>query len=122
MTRTKAPTIGPKLKIVLGAQTAIGPGKADLLQHIIDTGSIAAAGRRMAMSYRRAWLLIDEMNQIFKEPVVTTAKGGKGGGGGAVLTDFGHEVLTRFRSMQKKTEKAVAVDLKALRGALKRKS
>ncbi len=122
MTRSKAPAIGPKLKIVLGAQTAIGPGKADLLQHIIDTGSIAAAGRRMAMSYRRAWLLIDEMNQIFKAPVVTTAKGGKGGGGGAVLTDFGHEVLARFRNMQEKTGKAVASDLKALRGALRRKS
>ena len=120
MARAKAPALGPKLKIVLGPQTAIGPGKADLLQHIIDTGSIAAAGRRMAMSYRRAWLLIDEMNQLFKHPVVTTAKGGKGGGGGAVLTDFGRELLARYRNMQRMTDKAIAADLKALRGALRR--
>lgn len=122
MTRAKAPSIAAKLKIVLGAQTAVGPGKADLLQHIVDTGSIAAAGRRMAMSYRRAWLLVDEMNQIFKDPVVTTAKGGKGGGGGAVLTDFGRELLARFRNMQRATDKAIARDVKALRAALRRRA
>ena len=71
--------VGTRLKIVLGVETAIGPGKADLLDHIAATGSIAAAGRHMAMSYRRAWLLVDEMNRMFKAPVVTTAKGGGGG-------------------------------------------
>ena len=110
--------IGARLKIVLGSETAIGPGKADLLHHIAATGSIGAAGRSMAMSYRRAWLLVNEMNRMFKAPVVTTAKGGKGGGGGAVLTDFGRQVLARYRHMQTVTARAIAGDLKALRRAL----
>ena len=114
----KKTAIGARLKIVLGEETAIGPGKADLLGHILDTGSIAAAGRCMAMSYRRAWLLVDEMNRMFKTPVVTTAKGGKGGGGGAALTTLGRDVLKRYRNMQTVTARAIADDLKALRGAL----
>jgi len=117
MKPTRAP-VGARLKVVLGAETAIGPGKADLLDNIVSTGSIAAAGRRMSMSYRRAWLLIDEMNRMFKSPVVTTAKGGKGGGGGAVLTPFGREVLARYRNMQAVTATAIAGDLEALREAL----
>ena len=111
-------TVGARLKVVLGEETAIGPGKADLLETIAATGSIAAAGRRMSMSYRRAWLLVDEMNTMFKAPVVTTAKGGKGGGGGAVLTEFGREVLARYRHMQAATAEAIDADLKALREAL----
>ena len=110
--------VGARLKVVLGMETAIGPGKADLLDNIVSTGSIAAAGRRMAMSYRRAWLLVDEMNRMFKAPVVTTAKGGRGGGGGAVLTEFGREVLSRYRNMQAVTAAAIDDDLKALREAL----
>lgn len=117
MKPTKNP-VGARLKIVLGEETAIGPGKADLLEHIVVTGSIAAAGRHMSMSYRRAWLLVDEMNQMFKTPVVTTAKGGKGGGGGAVLTPLGKDVLKRYRNMQAVTARAIAEDLKVLRGAL----
>jgi molybdate transport system regulatory protein len=117
MTLSK-PTVGARLKIVLGTDTAIGPGKADLLDNIAETGSIAAAGRRMSMSYRRAWLLVDEMNHMFKTPVVTTAKGGKGGGGGALLTDLGRDVLARYRNMQALTARAIADDLKALYGAL----
>jgi molybdate transport system regulatory protein len=117
MKPTKSP-VGARLKIVLGEETAIGPGKADLLGHIVETGSIAAAGRRMSMSYRRAWLLVDEMNHMFKAPVVTTAKGGKGGGGGAELTVLGKDVLKRYRNMQAVTARAIAEDLKALRGAL----
>lgn len=113
--------VGAWLRIVLGAETAIGPGKADLLDNIVATGSIAAAGRRMSMSYRRAWLLVDEMNSMFKEPVVTTSKGGKGGGGGAQLTELGKEVLARYRRMQAATASAVDDDLQALRRVLSAK-
>ena len=113
--------VGAWLRIVLGAETAIGPGKADLLDNIVATGSIAAAGRRMSMSYRRAWLLVDEMNTMFKEPVVTTSKGGKGGGGGAQLTELGREVLERYRRMQKVTANAIDDDLQALRRVLSNK-
>jgi molybdate transport system regulatory protein len=108
------------LKIVLGAESAVGPGKADLLDHIAATGSIAAAGRRMAMSYRRAWLLVEELNTTFEAPVVETTKGGKGGGGGARLTAFGRQVLRRYRRMQRTTAKAIAKDLNALRRQLRR--
>jgi molybdate transport system regulatory protein len=69
------------LRVLLSPDTLIGPGKADLLQNIQETGSIAGAGRRMRMSYKRAWYLIDTMNTYFREPIVTTAKGGKTGGG-----------------------------------------
>lgn len=95
----------------------MGPGKADLLAGIAATGSIMAAGRAMAMSYRRAWLLVDEMNRMFKQPVVRASKGGKGGGGGAELTPFGRELLARYRSMERKTARAIAADLTALRRA-----
>ena len=81
-----------RLRILYDDDTAIGPGKATLLENIEETGSIAAAGRRMGMTYRRAWLLVDTMNRCFREPVVLAAKGGVGGGG-ATVTDFGRAVL-----------------------------
>lgn len=88
-----------RIRIVFGSAFAIGPGKADLLQAIEQTGSISAAARSMGMSYRRAWLLVDTMNQCFREPVVDTATGGKGGGG-AQITSFGKAVLRCYRTME----------------------
>ncbi|MDX3925704.1 MAG: winged helix-turn-helix domain-containing protein [Shinella sp.] len=88
----------------------LGHGKMRLLEHIRETGSISAAGRAMDMSYRRAWLLVDEMNQMFGKPVVESQRGGKQGGG-AVVTEFGEELLTRFREMEKKIENALSSDL-----------
>jgi molybdate transport system regulatory protein len=103
----------PRLRILFGHAIAIGPGKAELLEHIAETGSISAAARRMDMSYRRAWLLVDTLNQCFKSPLVETATGGKGGGG-ARITDFGREVLARYRKMERKAAEAAAPDLAAL--------
>ena len=120
MGKNITPRIGARLKVVLGRSTAMGPGKADLLAGIAESGSIAAAGRSLRMSYRRAWLLIDELNGMVETPLVRTAKGGKGGGGGAVLTPLGAEVLARYRHMQKVTERAIAKDLAALRRSLAR--
>ena len=68
------------LRLLHGGDIAIGPGKAELLEAIAATGSISAAGRRMGLSYRRAWLLVDTMNRAFAAPLVTTAKGGSHGG------------------------------------------
>lgn len=102
-----------KLRIYFDADTMLGPGKADLLEGIQDTGSIAAAGRRMGMSYKRAWTLVDTLNRYFREPLVISAAGGKSGGG-ASLTPFGVEVLARYRNMQATTEKAIAADVKFL--------
>ena len=96
-----------------GDDIAIGPGKADLLEGIRDTGSIAAAGRAMKMSYKRAWLLVDTMNACFKEPLVRTSKGGASRGG-AELTSLGEDVLERFRAMQKTAEASVQHEMDAL--------
>jgi molybdate transport system regulatory protein len=89
----------PRIRVQLGSAFAIGPGKADLLQAVADSGSISAAARRLDMSYRRAWLLLDTMNRCFREPVVDTATGGKGGGG-AQITTFGKTVLSSYRKME----------------------
>ncbi|MDB5935922.1 MAG: bacterial regulatory helix-turn-helix, lysR family protein [Massilia sp.] len=88
-----------------GDEPAIGSGKADLLDAIIATGSISAAGRAMNMSYRRAWLLVDTMNRCFREPLVKTSAGGEHGGGAAV-TEAGLAVLAEFRRMQQATDAA----------------
>jgi molybdate transport system regulatory protein len=102
---------GPaKLRLMFGPEIAIGPGKAELLDAIAATGSISESARRMGMSYRRAWLLVDTMNRCFREPVVVSATGGSGGGG-ARLTPFGRRVLAAFRSMESRVDRALAGDL-----------
>ena len=80
-------------------------------------GSIRSAGAAMNMSYRRAWLLIDELNCMFREPVVLKAQGGKQGGG-ATLTPFGEELLGRFRAMEKRAAEAMGGDLEWIEAAL----
>jgi molybdate transport system regulatory protein len=103
------------LRLDFGPGRAIGHGKIRLLEAVRDYGSISAAGRSMGMSYRRAWLLIDELNHIFKEPVIDAKHGGSGGGG-AELTQFGHRVVERYRSIEAKAHPAAA-DLDALASA-----
>ena len=97
-----APSAPPRLKLTLrlmqGEEIALGPGKAELLEAIRREGSISAAGKSMAMSYRRAWMLVDVMNRSFKSPLVETAKGGSHGGG-ARLSPLGAEVLAHYRAM-----------------------
>ncbi|CAG0994889.1 Molybdenum-pterin-binding protein MopA [Gammaproteobacteria bacterium] len=101
-TSGEPPPFLPRLKLSLrlmhGEEIAFGPGKADLLEAIVRTGSISAAGKSMEMSYRRAWQLVDLMNRSFKGPLVETAKGGSHGGG-AWLTPLGEEVLAQYRTM-----------------------
>ena len=102
-----------RLRIYFDADTMLGPGKADILQGIQETGSISAAGRRMGMSYKRAWTLVDTLNRYFRQPLVISSAGGKAGGG-ASLTPLGEEVLARYRHMQAVTEQAIAADVKRL--------
>lgn len=102
----------PQIRILFRKAIAMGPGKADLLRAIEETGSISAAARKMEMSYRRAWLLVDTMNQAFKSPVVVTLTGGKAGGGAAV-TEFGKEVLRRYSTMEEKASASVARELRS---------
>jgi len=107
-------TIGARLRIVLGPDIAIGPGKADLLEGIRETGSIAGAGRAMGMSYKRAWYLVETMNRCFERPLVEASKGGRAGGG-ASLTKLGREVLARYRRMEALTADAIEPEMAALR-------
>ena len=92
---------------------ALGPGKISLLEAIAATGSISAAGRSLGMSYRRAWVLVAEMNEMFDSPVVSTAAGGAKGGGTA-LTDIGDAVVTHYRAIEAAAMKAAARDIAAL--------
>src|ERR1700693_1333626 len=91
---------GPRtrVRILSGSAIAIGPGKADLLCAIAETGSISAAARSMRMSYRRAWLLVHTMNECFAHPLVEAVKGGPDGGG-AQLTATGREVLAHYEEI-----------------------
>lgn len=105
------------LRIDFANGIRLGPGKADLLALVAEHGSISAAGAAMGMSYRRAWLLIDEINHMFRAPSVVTRHGGKAGGG-AELTPFGQDLLNRYRSMEAATRAAIDADLTYLCGEL----
>lgn len=95
----------------------LGPGKADLLEGIRETGSIAAAGRSMSMSYKRAWMLVEEMNGAFQNPVVASSRGGAKGGG-AYLTETGEAVLSHYRALEQAVADAGAAQVAALRAML----
>ena len=108
-----SPTVpAPRLRILLGKAIAIGPGKAELLLLIGETGSISAAAREMGMSYRRAWTLVETMNGAFREPLVEAATGGRGGGG-ARVTDFGREALKLYSAMEEKAQQSVTAEMDA---------
>ncbi|CDZ69198.1 winged helix-turn-helix domain-containing protein [Neorhizobium galegae] len=98
------------IRIDLDNGVRLGPGKAQLLELIAEHGSIRAAGASIGMSYRRAWLLGDEINRMFREPSIFTRHGGKSGGG-AGLTEFGQELLSRYRRMEKASRDAMRADL-----------
>jgi molybdate transport system regulatory protein len=110
-----------KLSIFFESGARIGPGKIALLESIRDTGSISAAARSMGMTYKRAWLLLDSINQAFTEPVVISAPGGAGGGG-ATLTPFGAEVLKRYRRILRKAATMAATDLAALKARARKEA
>lgn len=102
---------GLTLRVIAAGAPAMGPGKAELIERIAQTGSISAAARAMGMSYRRAWQLVDALNAAYKEPVVVTAIGGRRGGG-ARVTPHGKRLAALFRSMEDKASAAIAPELK----------
>jgi len=100
-----------------GDLIALGPGKVDLLESIGREGSISQAARERHLSYRRAWNMVDTMNQCFKEPLIVSITGGKGGGG-AQLTAAGEKVIQLYRKMEIKAEDASRTEAKALQKLL----
>jgi molybdate transport system regulatory protein len=102
-----------RLRLVFGEKRILGPGRVDLLEGIGATGSIAAAGRRMGMSYKRAWTLVEELNATFDAPLVEMHRGGAGHGG-AQLTELGREITERYRRMQAASDEAIAADLESV--------
>ena len=95
MKRSRTAPPATRIRILAGSEIALGPGKADLLRAIDETGSISGAARRMRMSYRRAWLLVHTMNECFEPPLVEAVKGGAEGGG-AQLTPTGRRVMAEY--------------------------
>lgn len=106
-----------RIRIVFGEAEMIGPGKAELLERIGRCGSIAAAGREMGMSYKRAWELVRMLNAMFRAPLVESTRGGRGGGG-ALLTEAGREILALYRAFEVAAAEGGAAQLAALQARL----
>jgi molybdate transport system regulatory protein len=98
-----------RLRLKSGKTLIMGPGRADLLEAIAESGSLAAAAKGMGMSWRRAWLLVEDMNVSFDEPLVSASRGGKTGGSSA-LTPLGVEILQRYRAMEAASVAATKAD------------
>lgn len=96
----------PKFRVSIDHGIAIGPGKADVLEWIATTGSLAAAGREMGMSYQHVWMLVKAMNEHFVEPLVEKKRGGSDRGG-ASLTPTGQQVLELYRAAQRDAADAI---------------
>jgi molybdate transport system regulatory protein len=88
-----------RIRVHFGPDEMMGPGKAELLERIAASGSIAAAGREMGMSYKRAWQLVETLNAMFRDPLVESTRGGPKGGG-AVVTETGRAALREFRALE----------------------
>jgi molybdate transport system regulatory protein len=107
------------VRVDFGSDGSLGPGKIRLVEAIHRTGSIAQAGRSLGMSYRRAWLLVDDLNRCFREPVVTKKPGGAQGGG-AVLTPFGRALIENYRCIERQATAAAKRQLRELETSLRR--
>jgi molybdate transport system regulatory protein len=101
------------IRIDLASGDRIGPGKIALLEAVRSTGSISAAARSLGMSYRRAWLLIEEINNALREPAVTAETGGKRGGG-AVVTSVGERVVDLYRTIESHARSAASGEFRAM--------
>ena len=112
------PQVRLRLRVVVGDVVAIGPGKVELLEAVAEHGSISAAARSMKMSYRRAWMLLDELNRALGEPAIATVHGGPQGGG-ASLTPTGQAVIAHYRRIESLAVAAGAAPIAALLALLR---
>ena len=110
----RKPGLEPRLRILVSADCGFGPGKAELLRNIASLGSITRSAARMKMSYNRAWILVHEMNGLFREPLVVTKRGGSGKGG-ASLTAMGLHVAAIYGRMEASCRRATLPDWNKLR-------
>ncbi|HEX3836191.1 MAG TPA: hypothetical protein VHW25_04445 [Steroidobacteraceae bacterium] len=108
-----AATVGVRLRLDIGPDCSIGPGKIALLEQIERSGSLSKAARILKMSYRRAWLLLEDLNRTLGQPVTTASVGGAGGGG-ARITPFGRHVIATFREIETAAMGAAAQKLEWL--------
>lgn len=99
--KARAPVLRFRMRVTDGDRIAVGPGKIALLEAVARTGSITAAAKSLSMSYRRAWLLLDELNRSLEQPAVDSAKGGPQGGGSS-LTDVGRQLITLYRRIEQR--------------------
>ena len=109
---------GLTLRVLRDGGPAMGPGKAALIEQIDSLGSISAAAREMGMSYRRAWQLVEALNDSFAKPIVITEVGGQRGGGASV-TPFGRRIVAAYRAMEQRASGVIAHDLASFRRHLK---
>jgi len=107
------PQVQFRMRIRKGETVALGPGKVALLEAVREHGSISAAARSLEMSYRRAWLLIDELNRSLKSPATVSEQGGQSGGG-CVLTPVGEEIIRLYRDVEAQAQHACARQITAL--------
>ena len=91
--------VSVSFRVDFSPECAVGPGKIALLEHIAGSGSLSEAARKLRMSYRRAWLLLEDLNTSFQQPVAQMSVGGRGGGG-ASLTPFGAELVAAYRAFE----------------------
>lgn len=120
--KSRKHSLHPRFRILCGTAIAFGPGKADLLEALQETGSITEASARLGMSYMRAWTLIRTMNRCFREPLVVAMRGGTRGGGGASLSVTGRQVLALYRRMEAKSLDSVQPDWRKFQKLLRTES
>src|SRR5216683_270325 len=96
--------VSVSFRVDFSPKCAVGPGKIALLENIASTGSLSEAARRLKMSYRRAWLLLEDLNTSFQQPVAEMSVGGRGGGG-ASLTQFGSDLVAAYRGLEAQIRK-----------------
>jgi molybdate transport system regulatory protein len=111
--KNSGPVVRFRMRIQKGDSIALGPGKVALLEAVREHGSISAAARSLGMSYRRAWVLIDELNRSLKSPATVSEKGGQSGGG-CVLTPVGEDIIRLYHDIDAQAHQACAKQLAAL--------
>jgi molybdate transport system regulatory protein len=113
------PEVRFRMRVMQADTIALGPGKVSLLEAVREHGSISAAARSLNMSYRRAWLLMDELNRALESPATVSEHGGQSGGG-STLTPVGEEIIRLYRDIEARAAAACAAEIEALTQLVKR--